>query len=79
MKREHLIAMIRTAGYHEDPATYTRLLVENRISFTRAKAAFAEGQRARENGVRCTCRTCVAAGRGVPAGRPFVVFNEAGS
>lgn len=58
MKREHLLTYLRVAGYHNDAAAYTRLLIENRISMKAAKAAFAAGSKARESGVPCDCRTC---------------------
>jgi len=58
MKREHLLAYLRVAGYHDDAATYTRLLIENRISKAAAKEAYSAGVKARENGVPCDCRTC---------------------
>ncbi len=58
MKREHVIAYIRVAGYHDDAAAFTRLLIENRISYAKAKEAFASGKRARANGVRCDCHEC---------------------
>src|SRR5690606_11166768 len=60
MKREHLLTYLRVAGYHNDAAAYTRLLIENRISMKAAKQAFAEGVRQREAGVPCDCRTCKA-------------------
>lgn len=58
MKREHLIGLLRVAGYHEDTATYTRLLIENRISKAAAREAFVQGRNARANGVGCSCGDC---------------------
>ncbi len=58
MKREHLITYLRVAGYHEDAARFTRLLIENRISYARAKEAFAEGRTLRARGMRCDCHDC---------------------
>lgn len=90
MKREHLTSLMRVAGYHGDHATFTRLFIENRISKKAADEAFRSGERARANGVKCTCRSCVAAGRGpssarqspmaeafgVPAGRTLSTPSE---
>lgn len=64
MKREHLTSLLRVAGYHGDHAAFTRLYIENRISKRAADEAFRSGERALAAGVKCTCRTCVAAGRG---------------
>lgn len=61
MKREQLTAALRTAGYHDDTAAFTRLLVENRIAKDRAQAAYDSGRQARAAGVRCDCDACKAA------------------
>ncbi len=58
VKRSIAIALIRTAGYHNDSATFTRLYVENRISLKVAKRAFAEGRKLKAGGVGCTCLEC---------------------
>jgi hypothetical protein len=58
MKRSVLLSLIRVAGYHGDTRTFTRLLVENRISRAVADTAFLAGKRAKERGVPCTCHAC---------------------
>jgi hypothetical protein len=63
MKREHVITALRVAGYHADTARFTRLLIEERISKPAAKEAYAAGQRARAQGVRCDCHDCKLTGR----------------
>jgi hypothetical protein len=60
MKREVLTTLIRTAGYHEDRASFTRLYVENRISKQAADEAYRSGRQARAAGVRCDCHECKA-------------------
>ncbi len=57
-KREVAITKLRVAGYHNDRATWTRVYVENRVGYATAKAAFAEGERARLRGIRCECHEC---------------------
>lgn len=57
--RATLTSLIRTAGYHDDKATFTRLYVENRISKAAADEAFRSGRQARAVGVRCTCSACL--------------------
>lgn len=58
MKRAHAIDYLRIAGYHADRAAFTRLYVENRVSYSAATEAYRAGQKARDAGVRCTCRDC---------------------
>lgn len=61
MKRADAIAYLRLAGYHDDRGEFTRLYIENRISYASAKQAFADGRAMRENGVKCGCRACAEA------------------
>lgn len=58
MTRRQAINHLRVAGYHADMASFTRLYVENRVSIQAARAAYAEGERMRDNGVQCTCFDC---------------------
>lgn len=58
MTRALAMAHLRIAGYHDDRAAWTRLYVENRVSYAAAKRAWAAGKLARDNGVRCTCTEC---------------------
>jgi hypothetical protein len=51
MKREHAIAYLRIAGYDNDRAAWTRLYVENRVSYAAAKKAWEEGVLMRQAGV----------------------------
>ena len=60
MKREHLLAHLRVAGYHEDRAAFTRLYIENRVSKKVADDAFNVGRTMRRNGVGCGCSDCKA-------------------
>jgi hypothetical protein len=57
-RREVALTKIRVAGYHEDRATFTRTYIEERVSYQVAKNAYADGQRFRASGVRCTCHDC---------------------
>jgi len=61
MKRADAINAMRFAGYHGDKATFTSLLIENRVSQAVATAAFREGTKAKADGVRCNCINCRAA------------------
>lgn len=58
VKRETLLALLRVAGYHADVASYTRLLIENRISKAAAREAYGIGQRMKAAGVTCSCHAC---------------------
>lgn len=79
MKREHLTSLMRVAGYHGDHATFTRLFIENRISKKAADQAFRSGEQARSAGVKCTCRSCVAAGRGPSSTRQSPMAQSFGT
>ena len=52
-QRELTLAHMRIAGYDDDRATFTRLLVDGsaRISYAAAKEAFALGRKMREAGI----------------------------
>jgi hypothetical protein len=52
------LSLMRVAGYHDDMRAWTRLYVEQRVSFAVANDQFKKGQQARRNGVRCTCAEC---------------------
>lgn len=50
-QRELTLSHMRIAGYDNDSATWTRLLIEGRISYAAAKQAWADGVRMREAGI----------------------------
>lgn len=56
--RGALLVMLRTAGYHNDSAGYTRLTIENRISREKARAEWNRGAEMKKAGVPCTCSSC---------------------
>ena len=58
MKRSVLLTKLRTAGYHGDRASFTRLLIENRIVMDKAQRAYREGEAAKRAGVKCDCMEC---------------------
>lgn len=64
-KRERVLQAVKIAGYHEDRATGTRLLIEGRISMQSYNEAFNAGRRARAAGVRCECLDCQTERRSV--------------
>lgn len=49
--RELILGHMRVAGWDNDRATWTRLLVENKISYAVAKQAFEQGVRMRAAGI----------------------------
>jgi hypothetical protein len=57
-RREVVLSMLRVAGYHEDSASFTRLLIEERISRSVANEQFNNGRAMRSAGVRCDCHAC---------------------
>lgn len=50
-QRELTLAHLRIAGYDNDRAAWTRLYVENRISYAVAKKAWEDGVRMRAAGI----------------------------
>lgn len=58
MKRADAMTYLTIAGFHEDRAAFTRLYIENKISYGSAKAAYEQGRAAKARGVRCTCIDC---------------------
>lgn len=70
VNRKQLIAAIQVAGYHNDAATGTRLLIENCISQQAYIEAYREGQRREAAGVRCTCAQCAAKNQDQPTTTP---------
>lgn len=58
MKRADALTHIRIAGFHGDKKAFTRLYVENRVSYPAAQEAYRQGIRQKEAGVRCDCFEC---------------------
>ena len=58
MNRATALTYLRIAGYHNDQTAFTRLYVENRVSYEAAKKAYREGQAQKARGVGCTCSEC---------------------
>ncbi len=57
--RDIELTRARLAGYHDDRATFARVLVERRTaSYTALQFAFREGERQRAAGVPCGCYDC---------------------
>jgi ketopantoate hydroxymethyltransferase len=56
-RKQRLVAM-RVAGYHGDTRTFTRLYIEGRVSMPAAQEAYAQGVKAKEAGVPCSCFEC---------------------
>lgn len=61
MKRVDVINHLTFAGYHGDREKFTRLYIENNISYGAAKAAYEQGRSALARGVRCLCPDCTKA------------------
>lgn len=57
-KRSIALACAKVSGYHEDTATFTRLIIEKRVNRQAMNEAFLNGRQAKANGVKCACRTC---------------------
>ena len=58
MNRRQALNLMIVAGYHHDKRTFTRLLIENRISREAAETAYHQGTIARKNNVACSCNDC---------------------
>lgn len=58
MKRQHALDYAKFAGYHNDSANFTQLLIEARVSRQAMNDAWRLGAKARQNGMRCECFNC---------------------
>jgi len=58
LKRRDALVLLRSAGYHSDVRSFTRLYVENRVSRPAADTEWRRGAAMRAAGVCCTCTTC---------------------
>lgn len=58
MKRAHVLALIRYAGYHSDLARMMRLYVENKVSYQVAQTEYNAGTERKKNGTKCNCKDC---------------------
>lgn len=57
-KREHAVVSAKIAGYHDDSAMFTRLIIECRVNRQVMNRAWFTGQKQKQNGVKCSCRDC---------------------
>jgi len=57
-KRQTALALAKIAGYHEDTATFTRLIIESRVARPAMNEAFLIGRQAKASGVKCNCYEC---------------------
>jgi len=57
-RRDIDIMAARIAGYHDDKALFTRLVVESRVRRAVLDEAWREGRRQSESGMRCGCYYC---------------------
>lgn len=58
MRREILLSLFREAGYHDDKAKFTRLLIENRIKREVAEDQWSTGIKQKISGMKCGCYLC---------------------
>lgn len=58
VKRNVSLAEARVAGYHDDRAAFTRLVIESRVNRNALTNAWHEGSSARAAGMKCYCREC---------------------
>jgi hypothetical protein len=58
MSRNDLLACFRSAGYHNDQKSFTRLFCGNRINKQTANEQFNIGVQQRMSGTACSCYEC---------------------
>ena len=56
--RTSALASARVAGYHEDAAAFTRIVIMSRVSQAALDAAWVQGQAMKRGGVGCGCARC---------------------
>ena len=57
-QREHSLAKMRIAGYHNDQRDRVRLIVESRVNRAAMNAAWSDGVKAKAAGAKCSCFEC---------------------
>lgn len=57
-QRETALTLARIAGYHDDSATFTRLIIEKRVNRQAMQEAFLNGRQAKASGMKCSCHNC---------------------
>jgi hypothetical protein len=57
-KRQTALTLARIAGYHEDTASFTRLIIESRVARPAMNEAFLNGRQAKAGGMKCNCHEC---------------------
>lgn len=56
--RKTALTLAKIAGYHDDTASFTRLIIESRVNRQAMNEAFLNGKQAKQNGVKCNCYQC---------------------
>lgn len=57
-KRERTLASARIAGYHNDSAEFTSLMIYGRVARPALNEAWEEGVRLKAAGMKCDCYQC---------------------
>lgn len=60
-KRTVWLSRMRIAGFHNDSAAYTRLLIEAKVNRAELELAWREGVLLKQQGALCGCSGCIAA------------------
>jgi len=62
MTRQETLNYMRVAGYHADTKQFTRLVIEGRVSNSKAYEAWLSGVTAKKSGMKCMCFDCAPKG-----------------
>jgi hypothetical protein len=60
-RRETDLSIARVAGYHDDKARFTRLVVESRVRRQLLDEAWRTGIKQKRGGMKCACLDCARA------------------
>jgi hypothetical protein len=77
MKRQDALGWLRIAGYHGDQAQFTRIYVENRVSYPVAIGQYREGARLKAVGMKCSCSECKRTEMGFTNEREYLTAKSA--
>jgi len=78
--KKETINWMRFAGYHDDSAAFTRLLIERgAVGYTAAMEAWSHGVRCKEQGMKCHCPKCNPKQPTYPPLTAYRVFYDDGS
>ena len=57
-RRERIILLAQSLGYHDNQKAFTRLCIESRIALRILRKAYRSGESLKKSGMKCICDEC---------------------